>query len=299
MNLNFSIKRSFVLIAAALLMLGFGVGQAQAQGSSQNPQRGSIGLQGRIPQDPPTQAARITFPTNGQVFQDVPIDVTGTCPTGTLVKIFKNEVFAGSAQCTNGTFDLQIDLFSVQNQLVARVFDDLNQEGPVSNKVNVTFNSAGGTGAAIERVIIGSKYAKKGADPGQELTWPITVTGGVPPYAVQVNWGDGTTDIYSLSLAGELVLKHTYDKPGVYRMIIKAVDEIGTAGFLQLVAIANGPAEIQTTNEGAEESNIRIVSRVPTWPFYILIFLIILTFYLGRRYERRRIKHKLEEHTPL
>jgi hypothetical protein len=56
-----------------------------------------------------------------------------------LVKIFKNNVFGGSVQCDRGNFSLQSDLFVGTNELVARVFDELDQPGPDSNIVTVTF----------------------------------------------------------------------------------------------------------------------------------------------------------------
>ncbi len=60
--------------------------------------------------------------------------MSGICPGDLLVKIFKNNVFAGSVQCKNGSYSIVIDLFSGQNELVARVYDALDQPGPDSNK---------------------------------------------------------------------------------------------------------------------------------------------------------------------
>lgn len=154
--------------------------------SSQNPQSGSAGLTGTVPTDPPTQGATITFPTNGQVFTDSQIDVTGVCPQGLLVKLFKNEVFAGSVICDDGSFTITIDLFSGDNELVARVFDELDQPGPDSNRPLVTFDDSVPDGA-LDRVTLTTNFAKRGANPGEKLLWPITVTGGTGPYAISVS----------------------------------------------------------------------------------------------------------------
>ncbi len=54
---------------------------------------GSIGLEGRINGDPPKTGATITFPRDGSIISDLPTTVSGLCPTGLLVKIFKNNVF--------------------------------------------------------------------------------------------------------------------------------------------------------------------------------------------------------------
>ena len=69
----------------------------------------------------------------------LPVTVTGLCPDGLLVKLFKNNVFAGSVDCTKGSYSLKIDLFTGQNDLVARVYDSLDQPGPDSSIVRVRF----------------------------------------------------------------------------------------------------------------------------------------------------------------
>jgi hypothetical protein len=120
-------------IAAFFLVLGAQPAHAQ---SSDPEQSGSVGLTGTISAPPPTQGASITFPTNGQSFTEMPVPVRGLCPKGLLVKLFKNNVFAGSVQCDNGTFELSIDLFTGTNELIARVYDELDQPGPDSSTVS-------------------------------------------------------------------------------------------------------------------------------------------------------------------
>lgn len=156
---------------------------------------GSVGLEGRISSPPPTTGATISFPRDGATITDLPVAVSGICPTGLLVKIFKNNVFAGSAQCINGSFSIQIDLFSGRNELVARVYDDLDQPGPDSNIVVVTLPFSGSF--IPNRISLTSAFAKRGANPGQTLSWPITITGGIGPYAITVDWETVKQPIYS------------------------------------------------------------------------------------------------------
>lgn len=120
---------------------------------------GSVGLEGKISSPPPTTPATISFPRDGAVITDLPVTVTGICPNGLLVKLFKNNVFAGAGQCNNGSFSIQIDLFSGRNELVARVYDDLDQAGPDSNIVTVTFPFSGfSTGS---RISLTSSFAQQ------------------------------------------------------------------------------------------------------------------------------------------
>ena len=278
--------------------------QVHAQ-SSDNPQSGSTGLSGIVPAEPPTQGATISFPTNGQSFNQVPIDVTGICPVGLLVKLFKNEVFAGSSTCEDGTFTITTDLFSGQNDLIARVFDELDQAGPDSNIVSVTFDDSNGQ-SEDDRVTLVTNFARRGANPGQTLIWPMAITGGTGPYAVSVDWGDGQEQLISLDFAGEFFPEHIYDTPGTYRVVVKATDANGTTAFLQLVAVANG-AIAENPNRVDEDGNLTSGGGASVsgldgagnglqfviWPLYIMLFLIVTTFWLGRRYEIKKLKRKL------
>ena len=274
-----------------------------------NPQDGSIALEGTIPTDPPTEGATITFPSNGQTFTEVPIDVTGICPDDLLVKLFKNEVFAGSAPCENGAFTITIDLFSGTNELVARVYDALDQPGPDSNTVTVEFDDANAT-APLERVTLTTNYSRKGSFPGQSLVWPIIVANGTPPYAITVEWGDGTSDLLAQPIPGEFNIEHVYDKPGTYVIVIRASDANGTSTYLQLVAIINGPVT-GTVNEdgvivGADGQPLdtgtisqRTITRVLLWPLYVLLGLIMVAFWFGKRYEIKRLRKRLANDQPL
>lgn len=263
-----------------------------------NPQTGSVGLQGTIPTDPPTTGATISFPTNGQVFRSIPITVQGICPVDLLVKIFKNEVFAGSVPCaSNGTFSIEIDLFSGKNDLVARVYDNLDQPGPDSNTITVTYDDSA-RDAAIPQLIITSNYALRGADAGTPLKWPLAISGGVPPYAISVDWGDGQTTQLPLNRAGNFEVEHTYFEPGVYKMIVRVSDSGGKGAFIQLVAVANGEAGQDADGTGATPSLASRVSasfNIPPLPIYVMFFFIISTFWLGRRYEVKRIKNMIRK----
>ena len=207
----------------------------------QNPQTGGVGLQGTISAPPPTSAPTISSPSNGQVISNIPVEVRGICSGDLLVKLYKNNVFSGSDQCRGGSYSITIDLFSGRNELIARHVDELDQQGPDSNLVAVTFNDGATRPSISDRITVTSVYARRGANPTETLTWPILISGGTPPYAVSVDWGDSSqSDVYSVTLPGEFTVKHVFAQAGVYRALIKVSDKNGNIGFLQLTAIANG-----------------------------------------------------------
>lgn len=261
--------------------------------NAQTQESGSIGIEGRISAPPPTQPATISIPRDGQNFTTLPVTVSGLCTGDVLIKLFKNNVFAGSAQCTNGSYSLIVDLFSGQNQLVARVFDALDQAGPDSNIVTVTYSDPKGT--VPTRVSLTSNFAKRGTNPGEVLTWPIILSGGTGPYAISVDWGDGKTpDLISQQFPGTFNIQHTYDSAGIYNIIIKATDKDGGVAFLQLVGVANG-ALSQTNAGSAEDKDTATPEPRILWqPAAIMIPLIFSTFWLGKKYELKVIRKKIE-----
>lgn len=284
------IKRLLTSMALPLLLVAAAYSPVYAV--NPGPSNGSIGVEATIPSVPPKNAATISTPSNGAVFTSIPITVSGLCETGLLIKVFANNVFVGSTVCANGSYELQIDLFSGRNDIVTRVYDALDQAGPDSNVVTVTFNDAQFESFGA-RVVLTSDYARRGANPGEELDWPVTISGGTPPYALSADWGDGKpADLQSVSFADTVTLKHTYDAAGTYHVIVKVTDAKGTAAFLQLVGVANGA--IQATASGSKTPTIT-KTVVLWWPLVLFIPLILAAFWLGRRHELYTLRKHLEE----
>lgn len=262
--------------------------------AAQNPQSGSTGLQGTISSPPPTQAATIVTPVNGTSVSGIPITVTGLCKTGLLVKLFTNNVFVGSVLCANGSYSLSIDLFSGENDLIARVYDSLDQAGPDSNKVVVNFTD-GQFNQFGSRVTLTSDYARRGADPNAELDWPILLSGGTPPYAISVDWGDGTAaELISQSSPGTVTIKHTYKNAGVYKVIVKATDKNGTSAYLQLVGVANGQPTSGSGTSSSSNAQVITKTKLIWWPVLLIIPFSLLAFWLGRRHELYTLRRSLE-----
>lgn len=260
-------------------------------------QDASFGMEGTIEGPPPTTPASITTPSSGQTFTDTPITIAGVCKTGLLVKIFSNNVFVGSTMCQNGSYRLQIDLFSGRNDLVARVYDALDQAGPDSNLISVVFND-GSFAQFGTRVTLSSLYARKGGNPGSEFVWPVVISGGVGPYAVSVDWGDNTADtLLSRAFAGSMDLMHTYQEAGIYTVIVKVSDANGTTAYLQLVGVANGEASGQATSSGGTATIVRDTAfgRYGWIIALAAVPLLAITFWLGQRHELLTIRRRIDE----
>lgn len=289
---------AFLMLAAAVVLFG-SAGTWAASPPPQNPQSGSVGLEGTISSPPPSRGATITTPVSGRSFTTLPVTVNGLCPQGVMVKLFSNNIFVGSVKCDNGSYSLQIDLFSGQNELIARVYDDLDQAGPDSNTVTVTFSDAS-ISAFDGRVSLTSSYAKKGAAPGQTLSWPILLSGGTGPYALSVDWGDGKPiTLKSILFSGPINIDHVYDAAGIYRVVVKVSDSKGTTAYLQLIGVGNGAVGSTgtKTKDGSAATVTVTKTKYSIIPSLVAIPLILLTFWLGRKYELQVLRRRIEAST--
>ena len=293
-NYQFYIRNKIIFAVSLILSLALLGGVAMATTLSQS---GSVGVQGEIPSLPPTQAATIAIPVNGNIFSNLPITVSGTCPSNLLIKIFSNGVFIGSVICSSGSYSLQVSLFQGQNVLSAIDYDSLNQAGPTSNTVNVTYSN-GQFAQAGTQLTLTSIYGELGTTPGSQLTWPIIINGGTPPYAVSVDWGDSTSqELLSEANPGTFNITHTYQVSGVYKVVIKATDNKGQIALLQLVGQGTG-AIIQTSS--SSKNNIQPTSTTTSttniWINLLAIPLIVLSFWIGKKYHEKDLKQKAKQY---
>ncbi|MGH7197059.1 MAG: hypothetical protein ACREGJ_04845 [Candidatus Saccharimonadales bacterium] len=291
---------SYLPLGLLLLLVGFALTAYSVSAASPPPEAGSIGLTGIMPGKPPTEAATIKSPTNQQRFSTSPVTITGTCPEGTLVELFKNDIFAGSTICGNaGTFSLDVDLLIGQNTLIARVYDSLNQPGPDSKAVTVFYDALppqAGPLASLDfggaQLVLNTDAVFRGVFPEQELNIPVDLLGGTPPYAVNVQWGDSNNKVVPRGDNVSFKVGHTYRKPGTYQIALQATDAKGRVAFLTVAAIVNGQASAITAAAlNAATPNQLLV----LWPVYTSALAIVISFWLGERRE----KHILQGRGPL
>jgi hypothetical protein len=179
--------------------------------------------------------------------------------------------------------------------LVARVYDSLNQAGPDSNTVTVFFTTSIPSNGP--RISLTTQYAKRGAQPGSILTWPVTLSGGTGPYAFSVDWGDKSVpDLFSRLVPGDIDLQHTYAQSGVYKVTIKASDSVGNTAFLQVVGIGNGPIQTSTGNSSGIIASQK--TKILWWLVILLFILAIVSYWLGQKRQLEEIRNRLRKGEP-
>lgn len=291
---------SYLPLGFLLLIVGFALTLYSTAAYSATPytgpEAGSVGLTGVVPGKPPTVAAAILKPTNGQHFGTTPITVSGTCPKNTLVEIFKNDIFAGSTPCTDTeTFSLEVDLLIGQNLLVARVYDALNQPDPDSNTVTVFYDALppqSGPTASFDfggtQLLLNTDAVFRGTFPNEEMNMPIEIIGGTPPYALNIQWGDLTNKVVPRSDNFGFRVAHTYKKAGVYQIGLQASDAAGRVAFLTVASIVNGQPDV-----AAAAATPKATSRLLLlWPLYVGVVGVAASFWLGEQREKQVLRKR-------
>ena len=286
---------------------------------------------------PPATAPTIDAPLNGSYVKATPITVTGGCPINSYVTLTRNGVSSGSAICGPlNRYSLQTDLFNGANAIQTLAYSKFDVAGPASTTVIVTYAapaavtpspnpisstpstplSSAGFGTNVPRstpVIAGTPIAQPlllktnfkyvGHALGQPVSYQFEVVGGTAPYAISINWGDGSIKTLSLSASGPFSVSHTYTRASQYqasyKIIASAGDAAGGQTVLQLLAIINDrptvPLGSSIGNGGQSAGGLsqqlqNILQYI--WPTYGVTVLMIASFWLGERREFKLLHTK-------
>ncbi len=222
----------------------------------------SVNVSGVVPTDPPTTPALITGPANGTNFSSGIINVSGSCASGFLVEIYRDNAFAGSQICdTNGQFLIKITIVNGKNTLIAKISDSLGQYGPNSEEIIVylTGISMQSNGTMTDSPAISSnnalplliftRPAQRGSAPNQLIQLKYEIEGGTAPYALSIDWGDGSDSVIEPhKKRGDYDANYIYQKPGQYTIKLLATDSAKNKAFTQTILIVNGAPEPLSTN---------------------------------------------------
>lgn len=267
---------------------------------------GSTGVYAVVPAPPITKPAIISSPSTGQLFTNSdPVTVNGSCPQGSLIKIYDDEVMSGAVLCQGQKFSVQVGLFVGGNSLVARAYNVNDIPGPDSNPVTVQLRAPGvslpsgntfdPTQAPAGQFFLTSEVYYRGGRPGDTMSWPITPVGGQPPYTVSVNWGDGKSDVLNRPNASPFNITHSYSKAasgnGTYTVTIKGTDQKGNTATLQIFALIPGGEVTSTTTSS---SNHHLVAYIQTtWRTLMAVAFLAFFFWY---FEKRKLHFSLHHH---
>lgn len=191
---------------------------------------------------PPSFKPTIVSPKPG-VTNTQKTSVEGVCSPNLLVRVFRNNLFAGETYCTNeGRYSFLITLFTGRNDLKAINYDQFDQAGPESEVVTVTYQAitVGVNKQQPSNILVEADYYLRQVAVGEQVYWTITVSNGSPPYTISVNWGDASYDRYKIDTVGQRIIDHKYKESGKFSVIINVTDSSGTSSILQLGVLVTG-----------------------------------------------------------
>lgn len=287
-----------LVVVGVELMLGSvsALTEAGSTGNPPQPIAQSVSLSGTMPSNPPKTAAVITSPAGQSQLSNSPITVAGTCPSNTLVEIYDNQIFAGSTPCNNGTFSLKVGLLFGQNQLIATVYNANNQAGPNSNTVTAFYSVLPSQGAGLallnftgQQLILNTTTVFRGSFPGESMNVPINIIGGTPPYALNIEWGDATSQLVSRTNNLPFSENHTYEKAGTFQISLDATDAQGRVAFLTVAAIVNGQPPLAAASGNSGGNGGTSAKLIDLWPLWTASIAIVVSFWLGEKREKRVI----------
>jgi len=128
---------------------------------------------------------------------------------------------------------------------------------------------------------LSTDYELRGLKKNQPFTWKLSVVGGMAPYKISVDWGDGDKDEEVLVSTGTIDLEHTYAQSGNHTITIIGSDSKDRKTYLQLVGIVDGPTETVAVPGTTEIRNGPDYWMITSITLYGILFL--MTLWLWRR----------------
>ena len=262
--------------------------------SASNSSNGSFNIAASVIAPAIKTPATINYPLDNSIFYHSNLRVSGQCYYPSYVDLLKNGIFAGTALCSQrGDWFLNMTLLPGENQLQASIFNLTNLAGPVSKMVTVNFNSK-----STNPLILKSGLGFIGVTYNQATTLNLDIEGGQAPYAVNVSWGDGSSNLISRSNVGIFSYQHTYLKPkniqDSYSILVTTTDYYGNQSMLQLLAIVNEnlPFSLASNMSSSTPSGLNIINQVSKyiWPSYAVVILMLISFWLGERQDYYNVK---------
>ncbi|HXH26352.1 MAG TPA: PKD domain-containing protein [Candidatus Acidoferrum sp.] len=260
---------------------------------------GDMTVTALVPTPPPSTAPTIDSPVDNESFTVKNILISGSCVTNLVVRIFDNSQFVGSSVCaSDGTYQLSADLSEGANELTAKQYDALNQPSPPSAPITVFFAppasvpsfppsgqvNVGQPQIATFELKIDYDYLLQSVFVGEPYYLPVHFIGGTPPYAVNIDWGDGQNGLFSRPNTDQFTTQHTYARAGAYTVKIKVSDSKGQQAYIQFVLIVNGAPALGVVQ--TPFGDIRTIISVPALILTIII-LLLLGFIIGFLIARR------------
>ena len=156
---------------------------------------------------------------------------------------------------------------------------------------NPCFDSSKSTGLDPGVPTIITNCITRSIQAGETITLPVRVTGGVTPYSLTIDWGDGKMDVKNVLDTEYHYYQHTYEHEGIINIGLKTTDKKGVSTFLQTVVQVNGDGGTGAGNSSSPlatiGSRLKSVWADAPVPLYWAAVMLVVGFWVGDLFERR------------
>lgn len=243
-----------------------------------------------VPATIPKIAPVITSPKDGFTTTNGQVRVSGTCPLGHVagvVAIYEEKRLLGAAPCTvNGTFSVSVTLSYGAHVLIATVISITKDVGMSSQPLSVIrkhpFSIMTNLSISPPPIVISAKDPFIVIGPDSKTIWSGSFKGGVPPYDVSVDWGDGTVDKHYVADISEQSFAHAYPSQQAYTIVIRAEDANHDSATLYSVALTPSLGQVAATegNTWQMPFTLETVQRYLIYIYVITLFSLTFLWYL-------------------
>ncbi len=255
-----------IFLVLVLLGIVLGVSQYTMPASAED-----LVVSAKISAPLPTTPATIDNIADNTQVTEANLTITGTCETlspAIIVAIYRSGSPIGSTTCQpDGTFTVDVSLAPGENDLTARSVNITNDFGPDSTTIHVTYTPPAApipitpTAATPEDtpspaepptpsevtppdpelklsgLLIRSERAFITFGPGKPAVWNGSFAGGIPPYKVVIDWGDGTTETKNNLMPTPQEFSHTYQKMQTHYITFTVTDAAGQQSEYHFAAV--------------------------------------------------------------
>jgi hypothetical protein len=255
---------------------------------------------------PPT-APVISNPGNNAVVatNSNQVVISGSCPIAhpdVIVVVTRDNQTVGSAVCNSGSFSVSVTMVLGVNIFIPTYVTIVGDYGPAGQPITVTYQPptttpiGGGQGGS--RAATGEELTLKIGVPfiaykaNQSISFSISVSGGTPPYALVISWGDGTEDAHALQTAEQRTVTHTYTNAAQRSVQIKVVDKAGTIRRYSLAAVSTTLSLTYGTPQIKSDTFLSQRAITNIWVVYGSVLALVILLWLIDRYELKLVAKK-------
>jgi hypothetical protein len=244
-----------------------------------------------VPYDTPSQAATFDTSLSGLSSPSRSIRLFGTCQPvypSSIVAVYRGTDMAGSTTCSaGGSYELQVILVNGSNTFMARTYNQNGAHGPDSNTVTVSFvpptepiKSTDNAPSPIEKdttlSISSDTPFQIISEAKKTIAVTISVDGGLNPYTIELNWGDGVVETRQVEGAGTYTFTHEYSKPASYKAKASVTDVLGVRREQEFAVVSSGAQSQEASKPTAQTSITTKAKRSYVMLWWVLLGVLLL-----------------------